>query len=204
MAEDLTLQPKTQPAAAAPVEPELPAEGGGEDLPEEVLQQPVMQALMSGSPPAVSSDIKALEASPLGAVLKKYGQMLMGAGIGFYRSQQGNLGAMFNQLYMQPQQIVEADQKGALQQVAPPISEVEKALASNPAQNPVLSASGPPGSPPVAPPAVGGSPAPVGGGAAPQPSVQTARRRNTQLGSPTSGPAPGAGRVLNAILKPAV
>jgi hypothetical protein len=200
---DVELQSKTP--APVPVEPTLepeptaaPAEG---ELPDELIQEPVMQALMSGSPPAVSGDIKALENSPFGKLVGKYAQVLNRAGMGFYRSQQGNIGAMFNQLYIQPEAIMEADQKGALQEIAPPISEVEKALAADPSKNPVLSASGPPTAPPVAPP----SPAPAGGGgAAPSPSLSTARRRNTQLGSPTSGPSPGAGRVLNAILKPVV
>lgn len=164
-----------------------------------------MQALFSGSPPAVSMDIKAVEQQPIGQLIAKHAKLLMESGMNFYRSRQGNLGAIFNQLYIQPQQIVDADQKGALTQVAPPLEEVQKAILSNPAENPVLSAQGPPGSPPSPPPNVGAAPAPAGGGgAAPQPTVQTARRRNTQLGSPTSGPAPGSGRLLNAILKPVV
>jgi hypothetical protein len=82
------------------------------------------------------------------------------------------------------------------------LEQVEQAiLTGDPAANPVLNAQAP-SAPPVA---QAGGPAPTAMPPAPTPSrVTTQRKQNLTAGSPTSGPRPGAGRVLNEIMKPVV
>jgi hypothetical protein len=167
-----------------------------------LLQQPVMQALMAGSPPAVSANVEAAAQTEFGQLVSQFGPQLQQAGFGFYRSQDGNLGVVFNQLQLPPEELQAADQQGRLQEVAPPLEAVEQAVLGAPEANPVLSAGGA-GAPAVAAPSAPA--APVGGAPAATPSrVTTQRKQNLSAGSPTSGARPGAGRVLNAIMKPVV
>lgn len=190
--------------AVEPAPVESPAPAGGTELPDELLQEPVMQALMAGSPPAASANIKTAAESALGQLIGQHSQSLQQAGFGFYRSQDGNLGVLFNQLRINPQEIVQADQQGRLLDVAPPIEQVEQAILSSGDQNPALLAEGPTGAatPPVP---QGGAPTgvPAAGGRVAQ-ALFNERKQNLNPGSPTSGPRPGAGRVLNAILSPVV
>lgn len=215
MANDIEIRPRAAtpvaPAPAAPPtaeaqitpEPESTQAGG---LPDELIAHPVMQALMAGQPPAVSGDIKAAGGTELGQLVGKYGKDLMGAGFGFYRSQDGNLGVVFNQLFLPPEELQRADQAGNLTSVAPPFDAVEQAMLSDPQNNPVLTAQTP-SAPPIAAPG-GGAPPPQAGGAPPAGKVQrtlaSARRSALETGKPTSGPRPGAGRIINSILKPVV
>jgi hypothetical protein len=164
-----------------------------------------MQALMAGSPPAASTNLKTAAESPLGQLVAQNVDPLKRAGFGFYRSQDGELGVMFNQLKINPEEIVQADQQGNLLQIAPPIEQVEQAVLADPAANPVLSGTDPSGA--AMPPAPGGGPSALevaalgaGGGGAPTGPTPT----QAQLGSPTSGPKPGAGRVTNTLLKQVV
>jgi hypothetical protein len=130
---DIQIQPRADAAApAAPVqsptpEAQVPAGGGQSALPDEVIQQPVMQALMSGSPPAVSANIEAAQQTEFGQMVSQFGQQMQGAGLGFYRSQGGDLGVVFNQLFLPPEEIVKADEEGRLMEIAPPLEQVEQA-----------------------------------------------------------------------------
>lgn len=159
---------------------------------------------MSGSPPAVSANIEAAQQTEFGALVAQYGQQLQQAGMAFYRAQNGDLGVVFNQLFVPPEEIQRADQEGRITEIAPPLEDVEQAiLTGDPNANPVLNAQTP-GSPPVAQ-AGGAAPTampPAGGGTPSR--VTTQRKQNLAAGSPTSGPRPGAGRILNEILKPVV
>jgi hypothetical protein len=207
---DIQITPRADAAAPqAPTpspspEAQVPAEGGSQgSLPDELLQQPVMQALMAGSPPAVSANIEAAQQTEFGQAVAQYGQQMQRAGFGFYRAKSGDLGVVFNQLFLPPEELLKADEAGTLTELAPPLEQVEQAmLTGDPNANPVLNAQTP-GAPPVAQP--GGGAAPVAGPPRPTPSrVTTQRKQNLEAGSPTSGPRPGAGRVLNAIMKPVV
>jgi hypothetical protein len=80
---------------------------------------------------------------------------------------------------------------------------VEQAILGDPSANPVLSSQGVPNAPAVATPS--GATPPAGAPPTATPSrVTTQRKQNLTAGSPTSGPRPGAGRVLNEIMKPVV
>jgi hypothetical protein len=161
-----------------------------------------MQALMAGSPAAVSANVEAAAQTEFGQMVTQFGPDMQRAGFGFYRSQDGNLGVVFNQLFLPPEEITKADQSGTLTEIAPPLEQVEAAmLKGDPNANPVLTAQTP-GAPAV--PTAGGVP-PQAGAPAPTPSrITTQRKQNLTAGSPTSGARPGAGRVMNEILKPVV
>jgi hypothetical protein len=171
-------------------------------LPDDLLQHPAMQALMAGSPPAASTNLKTAAESPLGQLVAQNVDTLKQAGFGFYRSQDGQLGVMFNQLKINPEEIVQADQQGSLLEIAPPIEQVEQAVLADPSANPVLSGNDPSGAamPPAPAPSLQDQVMGGGGGGAPTGPTPT----QAQLGSPTSGPKPGAGRVTNTLLKQVV
>jgi len=191
--------PVAPPAAPeAPTTPEAkPAksEKGDSVIPEEVLQFPVVRALLKGAPPAVFSPTG--DKSPEVAVIGKNYKKLLEAGFGFYRAKDGTV--MFNNMFVSPAEIKLADQEGRLGDFAPPLSELNQTFDQ-------FDQGGAAAAP-------GAAPAPVSGAAgqpmaAPTPSVTnrltTTRAKNATPGSPTSGPNPGAGRILNNILKSAV
>lgn len=196
----MPAEPTVQPAAGAPAPAEQPT------FPPEVLQIPAFQALFAGQPPAVSGSMKEMDKSPEADVLRKHKALLMEAGIGLYRSQQGDIGVIFNQFYISPQELQAADKAGTLVEIAPSIQEVNQSVATSGEANPVLTHSG------EVPGSFASAPAPVmpTAATAPGPSASTtsklttARKKQVLPGSPTSGPRPGGGRVLNSILKQVV
>lgn len=201
------VEPAAGAPASVPEETAAPA-ATGKDLPDDVLKIPAIQGIMAGAPPAFSADFATFEKLPEAKVIASNKDALMNAGIAFYHARMGNTGVVFNQLKISPEQIKQADEAGQLGQIAPPFQQVNDMIKASGDQNPVLAASAPQEglaspTPPNVPQASSGampSPAPA--------SVQTklagARSKNIQPGSPTSGPKPGSGRLLNAILKRAV
>lgn len=208
---DITVEPKdtapTLPDAQSPA-PEAPA--GGADLPDDVLKVPAMQAIMAGQPGAFSAVLETFDSTPEAKNLVKHKDALMEAGFGLYRSLDGSKGAVFNQLFVSPQQIQEADQAGQLESIAPPFDELNAAVASSGAANPVLAEGERPTGFATGSGAAGGAqPAlPTAMPAPPSSSVQrtlaSKRAANLAPGAPASGPKPGSGRILNSILKPVV
>ena len=193
------------PVEAPPVAPTPAApapEAGGAALPEELIQMPVMQALISGQPGAVSDDMETGKNTPFGQAIAQHGQSMQDAGFAFYRSNDGSLGVVFNQLHINPQDILDADNNGTLLQIAPPVSQVEGALLADPQSNPALGGGQ---VPPAAALASGGGQTPQGGiPPAQNKTLEAARRRNIQPEGPTDQPRPGAGKILNSILKPVI
>lgn len=207
-----------EPISASPPAPD---EGQGEKtptLPEPLLKVPAIQAVMAGAPPALSANIKQFAKNPAAKLISANKDLLMQAGMGFYKSLSGDLGVIFNQLHIHPEDLQAADKLGKLTTVAPPFDSVNHAIAKSGLENPVLKPVQVPTSPKPptlkAPPSFGQVPSPV---PAPQPATPVrqataalqkqilgARAKNASVGSPTSGPAPGAGRLLNDILKPVV
>lgn len=191
-----TAAPTVEPTADAPTK----ATSG---LPSELLQLPAFQALFAGQPPALSASITDFAKRPETKLVADNKAGLMKAGIGFYRSVGGDLGVVFNQMFISGEELKAADSAGQLLEVAPPFDTVSQSVAQSGADNPVLNAqtpSGPRGAPVPTPPQSGGkSPS-----AASQRKVTAARVTNIQPGPPTSGPAPGQGRLLASILKPVI
>jgi len=199
---NVTIEPKN--GAPAPAE-ESPDQAGA--LPPELMQIPVFQGLIAGQPPAVSLTIDDFEKRPEAELAIKNKDALMQAGFGFYRSLQGGQGVIFNQLYIHPEDIKQADKAGKLQEVAPPFDVVNSAISGAGAANPILTHKGPPGALPqptgAAPPQFN-APMMVPPPSRSQTKLAADRGKQAGAGSPTSGPAPGRGRLLNELLKPVV
>lgn len=198
------VEPNAPTAPAAPTAAEAPAEEGG-DIPDELLKIPAVQAVVVGSPPAISTRLDKANDKPEFKVIAENRDALLGAGIGFYQSLSKEWGVMFNSMKISPEDIKAADQQGQLRTIAPDFDlvnhEVAKLGPYHPARNtgaaPALPASATPpqsasGQLPLMPP----PPASV------QRRLAQQRVMNLNPGAPTSGPAPGAGRLLNQVLKP--
>jgi hypothetical protein len=161
-------------------------EEGTPALPPELLKLPSVQVLLAGSPPALSAEIKSYQAKPEAKLIAKNKDTLLDAGFNFYRSLDGVYGVMFNQMHITPDEIKAADQAGQLLTVAPLVDQIEQGLN----QTQVAEAPAPTSVPPATPPSA-------------QRDVMAARVKNMQPGPPaTTGAKPGAGRILNSILKP--
>lgn len=201
MAEEIVVEPRE---TVAPVEPVVATEEVTEtaELPDELLQIPALQGLFAGSPPAFSASLKEFEKRPEAKTISKNKDALMGAGMGFYRSLDGQRGVVFNTLYVSGDDLKKADQSGQLSSVAPEFTQVNDSIAGSGDANPVLNAAPPSGMANSAPPtnAPGAMPAPQPASA--QKTIASQRNKNLQVGAPTTGPDPGAGRLLNSILKP--
>jgi hypothetical protein len=161
-------------------------------------------------PMAVSDQIHSFEKKEVGELVKKHSDVLQQAGIGFYTSLSGKIGVMFNALHLHPQDLMAADKAGKLTQLAPDLDKVSHELSKAGKNHPILSSQGAPGAPalptPVAAPQAGQMPqaAPVPAQTAMNRKLMQARIAALSPGSPTSGPAPGQGRLLSSILKPVV
>ena len=198
------LDPNAAPAAPEVTPTETKSKAGG--LSDELLQVPAVQALFAGQPAALSAPIEEFQSRPEAKLLLDHKNELQKAGMGLYRSLDGKIGVIFNQLHIHGEDIKAADKAGQLQQVAPSFDVVNDAVSKSGADNPVLNAQAPAGAamakaPAMAtnPPTAPQLPPPA---ASAQKVTQSARLKNAALGAPTSGPAPGAGRLLNTILKP--
>lgn len=198
---DNLVEPR-DPMAAPAAETEAAPADTGADLPDEVLQVPALQGVFAGNPPAVSAQVEAFQKLPEAQVIVKNKDALSAAGMGFYRSLAGDIGVLFNRLYVQPEEIQAADKAGKLLEIAPPFEQVNQQIAGAGAEHPALKHDGnvPTAFKSVAPPAVAqpaAPPAPAGV----QKKIATARVNASAQQSPTSGPRPGGGRILNAVLK---
>lgn len=197
-----------QPAAPAPTPAPAPAPGAEDELskllsedgevPEEVLRIPAFNALLEGRPPAVF--IEQGKAPPEIQTINKYAPDLIRAGFGFYKADSMPVNVMFNGLLISPEELAKADQEGRLADIAAPYLEVKAlydgaSLKGASATTPEATAAAPaaPAQPNVAP-----MPASA------QRQLAKARTDVIEPGSPTSGPSPGQGRILNALKKPAV
>ena len=193
-----------EPAATAPPEPAAePAAKSSNELPDALLKGvPVLQLLLQGAPPATIApkDSKFPELKTVGTHLKDLGK----AGFGIYQTQDGKDVVFFNGLLVTPDEVKAADEAGTLDQIATPYDQLRaefdgsapEAGGAAPASEAAGGVSGgvtsaaTAGGPPAAPAA--------------QRALTASRVANLQPGSPTSGPAPGQGRLLNSLLKTVV
>lgn len=186
------------PAPEATPEPAPAEEGGGAAIPDEVLQIPEFAALLSGAPPALTVP-KDASGPEVDAVVKN-GKALTEAGIGFLKASAGDT-VVYNTQFIEPDQIMLADKKGKLLELAPPWEEVKASMGA------ALSEGGKPAAP------AGKVEATVTGAPGPMPkpapasamkSVANARIKNVSPSGPTKGAVPGGGRVMNAIMQPVI
>jgi hypothetical protein len=132
------------------------------------------------------------------------------AGFGFYQSLDGQTGVVFNMLYVHPEELKAADAAGQLKKIAPDYDSVHHSISKSGRAHPALSGAPVPtglkAAPVPQPPQMSQEPPPTANvpppSAAAQKSLMGARIGNLAQGSPTSGPVPGAGRLLNQVLKP--
>lgn len=189
-----------KPAPGTLVEPLAPKDASKAQIPDAVLQVPAFRALLQGKPPAVSVSIGDAKANPELQAIEAHVESLLYSGFGLYQSKDGQTAVFYNSQFIDGNAIKLADEKGKLDAVAAPYSELKNFFDQNIGE----AATAAPPTDAAAPAA----PAPAVAGTPPSSAAQTklagARVRNLTPGSPTSGPAPGQGRVLNAILKPTV
>jgi hypothetical protein len=189
--EDIAPAAGTEEAVPAASEPA----SDSASLPEDVLAIPAMHGLLHGAPPAIYSP-NVRRNDPELAVIAKNADPLVNAGFGFYKSKDGKYSVLYNSAYVSEAQLKEADKAGKLTEVAAPFDQVRNSYDS--------AISGPGAPAQVPPPVTNAQPSAAPISSATQQKITTARLKNLPYGSPTSGPAPGAGRVLNNILKPTV
>lgn len=193
-----------QPVVSPTDETAVSAETPTSTLPDEVLKIPTVQAVFAGAPAAVSFDVKSVEGTDEAALIAKNKNALLESGINFYRSLKGDLGVMFNAARISGEDLKAADRAGKLAEIAPPADKVSQQIMSSGENHPALTAEAPSGAP-AGPASNVPTPVPM---SAPAPSAALARQRlaaqlgNLKPGAPTSGARPGAGRLLNSILKP--
>jgi len=193
------VEPQTPPG-----EPEAPA-----GLPPDLLKVHAIQALVAGSPPALSMKLKGNEDRSEVKLVTEHQDALKAAGMGFYKSISGEYGVMFNALRIHPQDLLAADKMGKLLVAAPDFDAVNHAVSKSGLDHPALHASPPPRTPAM-PVAAQTAPQMASGKFSPPIAAAVARKliqqriQNMQPSAPTGGPAPGAGVLTNQILKPVV
>lgn len=205
------VEPISQ-SAAPPVEPQTPPETTGElDVPDEIQDIPAVQAVAAGAPPAVSTPLKEAAKREEFKLIADNMESLLQSGIGFYKSLSGQIGVMFNMLKLHPDDLIAADKAGKLSEIAPDFDSVNQKVAGSGINHPILERNrGAMPSGPAAAASAQSIPQSASGQFAPPAPASVIRKlaaqrvMNMQPGAPTSGPAPGAGRLLNAVLKPVV
>lgn len=185
--------PTESDIVASPQSPPAGSEATTPTIPDEVLEIPTMFGLLNGAPPAVWAETGRKD--PEIAVIVRNAKPLEEAGLGFYKSQDGKITALYNSAFISQDTLKKSDEAGTLTTDIPKYDSVKQNADA------AISGAAPGGLPgaPVATQAAGSPPS-----SATQKSLATKRANNLQVGSPTSGAAPGSGRILNNILKPTI
>lgn len=195
------------PPPAAPAEAETQQPAG---LPDDLIGIPAIQALLAGSPAALSMKLKGSEDRDEVALVTKHQDALHQAGMMFYKSISGERG-VFNALRIHPQDIAAADKAGQLLKVAPDFDQVNHEMSKMGLKHPALTATAPPAA--LATPQSAAAPPQAASGQLPlvPPAPAAVARKlaaqrilNILPGAPSTGPSPGAGRIMNSVLKPVV
>lgn len=207
MQETAVVEPRAGVQAVEEQVTEVPE--GGTELSDELLQVPAVQGLMAGAPGAFSAVLSTFEKAPEAKLIAANKDPLMQAGIGFYRSLDGQKGVVFNGLFVSGDEIKAADQAGQLDTVAPPFEQVNAEIAKSGAANPVLAEGERPSGMKMGGPAPAA--APIGVAANVKPLAASAQRdlandrtKNLMPSQPAGGPKPGAGVLANQLLRPVI
>lgn len=177
-----------------------------QDLPPAVAAIPAVRMLAIGEPPAfrVEPGQYFPELEPLGKDIDK----VLQGGLDIFKTQGGEV-VVYNPLFIGEAELKQADATGKLGEIIPPYGELSgsepqevsdekfqelvQAQDAAPSKMQALSVEEAPQQAAAQPP-----PAKVQG------QINSARVQNVKPQAPTSGPAPGSGRVLNGLLKRAV
>lgn len=179
-----------EPAAAAAPAPEPAPADAEATIPDEILDIPEFSGLLEGKPAAVYNEVGV--ADPVGALIIKNMEPLKDAGFGFYGGTDKKTTVIFNTQFISSKEIEQADKDGRLREIAVPLAELRASYASILGEG-EAAPSATPAMPAMAGPMAGPAPAGV------QNRLGTARLKNLVTGSPTSGPLPGSGRLLNSL-----
>lgn len=203
----MEIRPANPEAATAEAAPETETETAPaifEGLPKEVQSIPAVQWVSIGRPPGIR--FRPQEYFPELRPLIKHAPELVKNGLGLYGAQSGDT-VLYNPIFIKPEELAAADEQGNLDQIIPdyatlsgqtpqPVDDKLKAelvgeedQSRQQLQDLVQAPQPAPPTPVPAPPA--------------QPAATAGRIKNMAPGGPSSGPVPGQGRVLNALLKPA-
>lgn len=191
-------------AGAATPEADLP----DVKLPPELLKIPAMMALMTGKPGAASVNFKTDKSFPLAKKVFEHKDDLLRAGFGLYRALDGDTGVLFNQLYVHPDQVKQADTAGKILEIAPPLRDLNsKVETSGHEDHPILTHDG------VVPTGMATAPVPdvpqATAAVPPAPAAAIRKALSAKIaglapGAPTTGAQPGAGRLVNSLQRPVV
>lgn len=177
----------TEEGVELPVNSEPAPDSEASGIPESVLEIPLMRGILEGAPAAIYTPV-GTKGPEIETVLK-HGKDLNAAGVGFFRDSANKLDVIYNSAYITKDLLEAAAKKNKIPEVAEPLSEVTARVNAA-----------------VGAPAVGGAIATTAGTEMnlSETPINTARINNLQPGSPTSGPQPGAGRILNNLTKPVI
>lgn len=189
--QDIIAEPQATPAASEPTT----------EIPEDVLAIPAVYGLLNGAPPAVY--VERTRKDPEIQTVVKHQKELVDSGFGFYQTKNGKYTVFYNGAYVSPDELKKEDAAGTLTETVAYYGDVKQTFDSALGGTAPESGGAPlPGEPAAA------TPAATAGGSPPSSRVQntlaTARVNNLNPGSPTSGPVPGRGRILNNVLKSAI
>lgn len=169
-------------------QPASPEPEQTEALPEALRNIPALVPLMEGKPPATYATQADQNLPELQAIQPNI-EALANLGFGVFVAPDESVEVLYNSAHIKPEEVQLAFEQNRLDDIAIPFSELIS--QTRPESNALAPAAAPP-----AP----GAPTPSGV----DEKLATGRIKNIPLGSPTSGPNPGQGRILNAIQKPVV
>ncbi len=180
----------------------------GSDLPTEVRSNPVVKQVLVGSVPGVL--FRPGVYYPKAAKLGKHIEDLMDVGMDFYKAFDSSF-VFFNPRSVTEAQLRKADEEGQLAALVPDYEVISGEAPGTPPEgwaeelagvNTESASTMLPGTQKTTPMA-NASPAGAPTGAE-DAKLAAARAKNLLPGAPTTGPRPGAGRVLNNLAKPVV
>ncbi len=161
------------------------------EFPEALQQIPALVPLFEGKPPATYAT-QADQTLPELQAIQPNLKALTDLGFGVFVAPDESVEVLYNSAHIEPSEVQLAFEQNRLDDIAIPFSELVS--STRPAQAGTAA-------PAASAASVGGgtiSPSPV------EEKLATTRIKNIALGSPTSGPSPGSGRILNAIQKQVV
>ena len=163
-----------------------------DSLPPAVSKNPAVALILEQKIPGVL--FPANVDYPRGDELSQHAQTLIDIGLGVYIDKQQN-SVVFNPVVVSVEEVEKAGEAGELEQLFPEYGKLTGETPTNSSAAPMNSAS-------VLPPSPSGAIPKQTASAAN--STNNARLKNMTPGAPTSGPFPGAGRVVNTLAKRAV
>ena len=214
------IQPAASPAAlpiptsapaptapAAPVAPALEATKGAPKIPEDVQNNPVVKDVLAGRLPGVL--VRPGVYYPKAFKIAESMEGLIEVGLDLYFAQDEST-VLFNPIHLSAEELQTADSQGKLHQIVPDYETISGERPGKPPKGTKLGygySQAPAASQAPSTPTGGAGPAAMAlppAGSQEKIANERVNRLNIAQGSPSSGPIPGGGRVLNAAVAPAI